>query len=754
MAYTVPQFRIFQEFTESIASTTSTMAACIIAPHFGLHRFSKESEQAVLGTYVPGTGFDNVAYPDKSVGSIINVDSVKVFIKDAIIGRSTIALGGDNKLTADGSNKLATGTVLHSGNGYTADVNFVVGDPVLVYKDNALILSTKITGFMPEQIDATVSEVVPVRVGETANQSTSVMTVSGTYAGKVETKYIVDILEDVADTAAISADAPLKYRVSTSNNADVSFTGTSESATVVMGSFGLSCTFGAGSLKAGDSFEVTASPATKGAYKTAIFANLIDGVTAEQSGVEFIFGKVEDIEINKLEYVVADENAISVGAAVKDSDGNTVYGGSVIVEYKELLTTLTRNVYDLGSVTMVESTLGPIDPDNPLALMVYKALQNSNSTSVFYIAVASDDVSGYTDALARVDLNTDIYSLVPYNTSKEVQDLFVSYIDEASSAVNMNWKIGWFGCDIASEVDVLTQTLDGKSLLASIDGRVATVPAAALESVVSGDILRVTIGYEADGTPITKDFVIDSQVGNDELQLTTTSATEYTNVPAVIVHEMDSAEYAQAVAARSKSFNNRRIRNIFADGVYLSSDSNTMLSNAYVAAALAGLRSGSAPHQPLTRAELVGFSLDGKYSFTLQQLNLMAENGTWLVCSDNGTVYTRHQLTTDTDNYDLREDSKTTNADEISKYYRTNLDNYYGRVNISDDFISFLKTVVDGVSINLTTREYSILLGPQVLSAEECEIIQSDTLTDALIVRIPINTPEPLNYFDVYLTIS
>lgn len=754
MAYTVPQFRIFQEFTESIASTTSTMAACIIAPHFGLHRFSKESEQAVLGTYVPGTGFDNVAYPDKSVGSIINVDSVKVFIKDAIIGRSTIALGGDNKLTADGSNKLATGTVLHSGNGYTADVNFVVGDPVLVYKDNALILSTKITGFMPEQIDATVSEVVPVRVGETSNQSTSVMTVSGTYAGKVETKYIVDILEDVADTAAISADAPLKYRVSTSNNADVSFTGTSEGATVVMGSFGLSCTFGAGSLKAGDSFEVTASPATKGAYKTAIFANLIDGVTAEQSGVEFIFGKVEDIEINKLEYVVADENAISVGAAVKDSDGNTVYGGSVIVEYKELLTTLTRNVYDLGSVTMVESTLGPIDPDNPLALMVYKALQNSNSTSVFYIAVASDDVSGYTDALARVDLNTDIYSLVPYNTSKEVQDLFVSYINEASSAVNMNWKIGWFGCDIASEVDVLTQTLDGKSLLASIDGRVATVPTAALESVVSGDILRVTIGYEADGTPITKDFVIDSQVGNDELQLTTTSATEYTNVPAVIVHEMDSAEYAQAVAARSKSFNNRRIRNVFADGVYLSSDSNTMLSNAYVAAALAGLRSGSAPHQPLTRVELVGFSLDGKYSFTLQQLNLMAENGTWLVCSDNGTVYTRHQLTTDTDNYDLREDSKTTNADEISKYYRTNLDNYYGRVNISDDFISFLKTVVDGVSINLTTREYSILLGPQVLSAEECEIIQSDTLTDALIVRIPINTPEPLNYFDVYLTIS
>lgn len=752
MAYTVPQFRIFQEFTESIASTTSTMAACIIAPHYGLHRFSKESEQAVLGTYVPGVGFDNAVYPDKAAGSVIDVDSVKVFIKDAVIGRLTLTQGGDNSLTADGGNKLETNTVLHTGNGSTATINFVVGDPVLVYRGETLVKQTKITGFFPEKIAAKVGEVVATRAGEP--KSTSEASISGTYSGKVATKYVIEILENVAETAAISAGTPLKYRLSTSNNADVSTTGTSDSATVVLGSFGLSCTFGAGTLNAGDSFEVEVTPATKGAYKTAIFADLITGVTAEEPDVKFIFGKVEDIEVNMPDYVTADANTISVGAAVKDSDGNTVYGGSVIVEYKELLMGLTRNVYDLGSVTMVESTLGPVDPENPLSLMVYKALQNSNNTSVYYIAVASDDVAGYSDALARVDLNTNVYSLVPYNTSQEVLDLFVAYIDEASSAVNMNWKIGWFGCDVPSESVVLSQTLDGKTLHASVDGRVATIPTAALESVVGGDILRITIGYEADGTPITQDFTIDTQIGEDELQLTTTSETQYNNAPAEIVHVLDSAEVAEAVASKSKYYNNRRIRNIYADGVYLSSDSNTRLSNAYVAAALAGLRSGSAPHQPLTRVELVGFALDGKYSFTLSQLNQMAEGGTWLVCEDDGVVYTRHQLTTDTTNYDLREDSKTTNADEISKYYRTNLDNYYGRVNISEDFIAFLRTVVDGVSINLTTREYSVLLGPQVLSAESCEIVQSDMVTDALVVRIPINTPEPLNYFDVYLTIS
>ena len=41
-----------------------------------------------------------------------------------------------------------------------------------------------------------------------------------------------------------------------------------------------------------------------------------------------------------------------------------------------------------------------------------------------------------------------------------------------------------------------------------------------------------------------------------------------------------------------------------------------------------------------------------------------------------------------------------------------------------------------------------------ILSYTPSEVSISETVSDALIAKVTIDTPEPLNYFDVYLTIS
>ena len=380
--------------------------------------------------------------------------------------------------------------------------------------------------------------------------------------------------------------------------------------------------------------------------------------------------------------------------------------------------------------------------------MVYQALLNSNGTTVFFVAVATDDVAGYSDALDIIDGVSDIYSIVPYATTDAVQDLIFAYIKERSSATIMDWKIAWFGCDVESSKIVLNKLLNGNPLVVNVNGFEATVQGTAdLSTISAGDTLYVVT---SDGT---SQFTVDYQTSENTFNVVEGALTAVVG-PAYVEHKLTPSEVADKVSEKSASFNHRRVRNVYADGLYATIDANTNISNAYLAAACAGLRSASAPHQPLTRVELNGFVMVPVYNFGSGLLNKMAENGTWLVVNDDAIVYIRHQLTTDTTNYNLREDSKTTNADEISRYYRDNLSDYYGRVNVSPEFITYLENIVNNISYSIASRVYPDTLGPQILSYEPCEITASETLSDALTVKVTMDTPEPLNYLDVYLTIS
>lgn len=750
MAYTVPQFRLFQEFTETLASSTSSLSAVIIAPHYGVHRYEEDDEKAYITSAGQKLSYDpagvTAEYPNKTVGGIVDTDSVLVYLEDAPVVYNTLNISSvvsDNAavIPTEGGNRVSTNLVLHSGNGFVADVEYEVGDTVVVTPTSGTAVTAKILSFIATNVPSTISD--PEVSGTEGTTSSITKDSNAVYAGTEDNAYVVVIAEDV--TVTEEADPTIKYTTYDTAGIEDTTSTTVTGKTLMVGTKGVRIVIGNGTLKAGTIITINVTAEKGGKYSDVVLDTELTGIGTTSTGTVKLC-RANTFALKSSEYTAARDN-ITLAASITFDD-KAVLGGYMVVDYRERLSAYTNTVGELYSAADVEKTLGPAIAENPLSLMVYQALLNSNGTVVFFVAVANDTVSGYSDALNVIEGVSDIYSIVPYATTDDIQDLVFSYVKEHASPTLMDWKIAWFGCDVDNSKIVLSKLLNGSPLVVSVDGYVATVQGSADLSVISaGDTLYVTSGTG------TYQFTVDYQVSENSFRIVEGSLNTIVG-PAYVEHKYTPSEIANIVAAKSASFNHRRVRNVYADGVYATIDANTNISNAYVAAACAGLRSASAPHQPLTRVELNGFVLVPEYNFGSGLLNEMAEGGTWIVTNDAATVYIRHQLTTDTTNYNLREDSKTTNADEISRYYRDNLSDYYGRVNISPEFISYLETIVDNISYSIASRVYPVTLGPQILSFEPCEITVSDTLSDALTVRVTMDTPEPLNYLDVYLTIS
>ena len=200
----------------------------------------------------------------------------------------------------------------------------------------------------------------------------------------------------------------------------------------------------------------------------------------------------------------------------------------------------------------------------------------------------------------------------------------------------------------------------------------------------------------------------------------------------------------------------RRIHYVFPNSYYI--DAVTPVAGYYLCCALAGLRAGSVPHQPLTNTTVVGpYHLDktiSKYSET--QLNTLAEAGVWIVTQDQkgGSAYTRHQLTADSSgNLNYREDSVTANVDTISYGLKNALAPYVGVYNISPTAIQSVQAAVDAELRYRLTNTYTNRAGNQLLSYKIVSIAQDSSFLDKLNIVIQIQVPYPMNYITVALSI-
>ncbi len=199
----------------------------------------------------------------------------------------------------------------------------------------------------------------------------------------------------------------------------------------------------------------------------------------------------------------------------------------------------------------------------------------------------------------------------------------------------------------------------------------------------------------------------------------------------------------------------RRVHNVFPPN-YIDANNNTV-NGYFLAAALAGLRSGVVPHQSLTNTQVIGpLSLPlVTQTYTVSQLNQLASAGVWIVtqAQAGGTAYTRHQLTGDASNLNYQQDSVTADTDSISYALQNALAPFIGIYNISPSALLSIQTAIDNTMNYLMTRTWTAKAGNQVLGYTLVSLVQDPTFQNQIDVTLQVAVPYPVDYITIVLSV-
>ena len=609
---------------------------------------------------------------------------------------------------------------------------------------------------------------------------------TASYTGSADGTYIIEVT-----TGAVWADGP-RVLVRSTGTLDSSGPYTVADDTYVTLPTGVKFKFSTSTgLTKGDMYYIEVTAATIGAIHTLELTNSLppealgicsDSATEAIPELTVSLSIIKDIEVPEATLAgianftqSATQIILASGITAKDTtwyDDNgvlldmDVIDGTTFTQYRSTNISYTAVVGSVTSVSEVEALLGPAVSDNPLALGVYKAVQNSNSSDVMFMATSDESLAAYSVVLEAIYDRKDVYGLIPLTHVKNIQDAVLAHCLEASTADRGRWRVMWAGAVVAEETVISQLDSSGDILFGTIlddpdtTGTQYTIlkcdeATFITDGAVAGNIVRAL--YYTD--PVTgaarySEYVVDAVITEEEIRLVS-GPDNPVSVPSrfEIWKTNTNDDVAQQVISLAGSFSNRRARVVFPDRI---SNGGTTYDSMYLCCSLAGLRSGVQPHQGLTNVEIVGYDNVSRTTDWLggRLLNLMAENGVWIVTEDTtGTIYSRHQLTTDPTDINSREDSMVSNFDNISYQFLNFFVNsrYIGRRNITDRLIAQLGTDFDGLVNSIQYESDTEALGPQIIGAEIITLERHPTLLDHVIATVRVDMPEPFNNFNITL---
>lgn len=747
MSYQVPQTRIFTQYEESTAVSVSSLAACIVAPYYDVHdkiTFGSYESAAVSFPYIGLSGDDRITSADiadgvfKTTISNAQVQGYKPITYSTTEGNAGY-IGADNK-------SLTCGIVVANGGGFSVPAGFPalkVGDTVVQKASGGSTKAVcKIAGF--QQANATTKTLGLPIFNTYSEHAAGDLTLGGTPT--ITANAVVKIKITVGGTVAAS-NSPIRADISLDDATPIVTNATVGTSAITITGTGLTVTFTASKAwVAGDeiSFGVFIGASATYQYDQGYSVVILDRTVTAATGDTFtLYYSAGDI--NDPVGATWDTEGLTLAASLT-KNGLSIYSGDVLGTYRIRKNEYTDRVYSVSSTAELSGLVGTIHPLNPLSIMCYLALVNSSNSNVCFVAVADDSYASYSKAFDVLGTTNEGWAIVPYSENPTIQELAFTKAQEYCGAAIMNWKTAWLGYDVADTLTVM-------------EGVAGTV-------VSPGDKITVDATYDITvvkyGDKIIKD-------GNTYtvLSVVTSTATPYiiidTTLPTgaisglTIIRPVSAQDKVDLYRTYARSFNSELVRVFFADAPYLTSWPTEKCPMTYLAAAWAGKRSGVAPHQSLTRSTITGITCKNTSGFTAEQMNQMAEYGVWITVTDNnGSTFCRHQLTTkDTgENYNLKEDSKVANAHEISMAFRSGLDSYYGRANVTETAMEVIRLKAEEIALSIQGRSWSALLGPQITSVNSISIEMDPNFSDRVNLYISLGTPDPLNNLDVYLTIA
>ena len=275
-------------------------------------------------------------------------------------------------------------------------------------------------------------------------------------------------------------------------------------------------------------------------------------------------------------------------------------------------------------------------------------------------------------------------------------------------------------------------------------------------TLVPGDTVKLFSGTpDAWGEPVYDTYTVKRIKNNYMVEVEEDVAASQTPAKIEIYHTYTDAQFAEQVAATSKSMASRRMLNVFPT---LFSGNGVTMTGEFAACAVAGLVSSTDPQQPITNVTVRGIDdIPLVYqTFSNADLDVMAAGGTFIVAQDmpGDVVYVRHQITTayPDGNLNTAELSVTKNVDSISYAFSDLFRPYYGKNNITSELIAIFDNITYGLITKLgTSGEF----GPQLISGNTYirYIRQNPVMKDHVDIAISLAVPYPCNNIDIVLTV-
>jgi hypothetical protein len=549
-------------------------------------------------------------------------------------------------------------------------------------------------------------------------------------------------------------------------------------------------------LRTGDTFYIPVSAATAGEARTIKLLDRIPvGITPATNIVVEFCHRVQSINVPRVGYprpgdtawelvheeatgnadltlqsdiLIVDEQFTELSGALTTMP---VKSARVYIGYEALQLQNSNRINSISEPSLIVAQIGKVVPENPVAYGVLKALQNSGGTRIYYVPVDEDNLDGYNRAFDATLNEVTAYYIVPMTSDERIIQAAKAHVLNASDEMVARERVaivhqGFSAVNFlydkrADGVTAWTGYVSASPGITPMVYNNVVIPGATLltDRVRPGDNFRSNFTLDALGNDVYQSYkiveVIDEQTLRLESPAFPAAIGSESNLRRVqIVRNLTKREQAEKIAASSERLGSRRVVNVWPDFLR---DGDLSVSGYFGAAAIAGLKSGIAPHQPVTNVILNGFTKADRSTpyFTMTDLNIIAGGGTWIIDQDRngGEIYNRHQLTTDYTDDNMAEISITTNLDSISKLVREDLRQFIGQWNNHPFFQQLLKTrLVDRLTF-LQGRASTVKAGPQLLDFVITNIGTDPLIRTRVLVDINLTLPYPVNVIQVKLTV-
>lgn len=422
-----------------------------------------------------------------------------------------------------------------------------------------------------------------------------------------------------------------------------------------------------------------------------------------------------------------------------------------------------NGLMELSSRADIETVIGVITPDNPLAMgcdMIVRSGLADGVRTFYALATTGDSVGAHTDAMEVLE-TSDVYFIVPMTQDEAVISAYKAHVDVQSEAPNKHERVVIVNTKLVTYESILP--LAGTAIPTGTIDTANTIVAVVDWGIVNqGDVIKVLVNPGADDEAVeTSNRVVSIDLG-------TNTVTVLAPWPAALVgqtrsfrvdtYPLTKSEQAENWRDYAASMQDSRVMVIRPDNVELSYTDKTVVPSVgrtvtvggqYACAAFAGLAAALEPSAPMTNVGVPGLVrlIHSNDYFRPDQLNVIAEGGNNILVQEtrNSIPYSRHQLTTDMRSLVSREFSIIKLVDYSAKFVRNSLRPYIGNRNITTQYLAQLRGTCEAI-IRALVRGEVLLSKTELLSLK-----QDVDSPDQIIIEIALDVPYPANR--IYVTL-